>query len=200
MTGDCSFSSGTDFSMGSNQEERANNQSASGDLNCRHFRRPLGGLSIRPDDLRGPEIAALLQEHLQDMIATSPAESRHVLDLHGLRQPGISFWSAWEGAKVVGCGALKELETGHAEIKSMRTARSHRGRGIGKQILTHLITEAKRHGYYRLSLETGAADFFKPAHALYRKFGFKPCPPFANYRADPNSLFLNMTLRETCDQ
>jgi putative acetyltransferase len=128
------------------------------------------------------------------MIATSPPESRHALDLDGLRRPDISFWCAWEGTRLVGCGALKELYPRHAEIKSMRTARAHQGRGIGAQILTSLIAEARRRGYDRLSLETGAMDFFKPARRLYRKFGFTPCAPFANYNEDPNSVFLSLAL------
>ncbi|MGI8438445.1 MAG: GNAT family N-acetyltransferase [Chthoniobacterales bacterium] len=148
-------------------------------------------MTIRIDDLRSPEIAALLQEHLDDMIATSPPESRHALDLEGLRKPGITFWSLWEGEECVGCGALKELDARHAEIKSMRTARAHQGKGIGALMLRHLLEEARRRGYERLSLETGSMAFFAPAHRLYAKFGFEDCAPFVDYREDPNSRFLS---------
>jgi putative acetyltransferase len=149
---------------------------------------------IQVDDLRGSEIAKLLTEHLDDMAAVSPPESRHALDLDGLRQRGVTFWSAWEGPELVGCGALKELDRSHAEIKSMRTAPAHRGKGIGARILEHLIAEAKRRGYTRLSLETGAMPFFTPAHRLYRKFGFKACDPFGSYVADSNSVFMTKQL------
>ena len=151
-------------------------------------------MNIKLDDLRGPEIAGLLTEHLNDMAAVSPPESRHALDLEGLRRPGITFWSVWEGSELVGCGALKELEASHGEIKSMRTAKVHQGKGIGARLLEHLIEEANRRGYRRLSLETGAMPFFGPAHGLYRKFGFEPCEPFGTYRADPNSMFFTKAL------
>ena len=151
-------------------------------------------MNIKRDDLRGPEVAALLTEHLADMAAVSPPESCHALNLDGLRRPEITFWSAWEGPELLGCGALKELDTGHAEIKSMRTAQTHRGKGVGTLILQHLLTEAGRRGYRRLSLETGSMAFFEPAHRLYRRFGFEACEPFANYVEDPNSLFMTKVL------
>ena len=151
-------------------------------------------LEIRIDDLSGPEIAALLAEHLRALAEITPAKSRHALNLDQLRQPGITFWSVWEGKVVVGCGALKELDVGHGEIKSMRTAAGHLRKGIGSMVLQHLIAEAKRRGYRRLSLETGAMHHFTPAQALYRKFGFRECPPFGSYAADPNSLFLTIEM------
>lgn len=151
-------------------------------------------LEIRIDDLTGPEIGALLAEHLRALAEITPVKSRHALNLDQLRKPGITFWSVWEGKVVVGCGALKELDDGHGEIKSMRTAAGHLRRGIGSMVLRHLIAEAKRRGYRRLSLETGAMPHFKPAHALYRKFGFRECPPFGAYAEDPNSLFLTLEL------
>lgn len=151
-------------------------------------------MNIKPDDLRGPEIAGLLCEHLEDMAAVSPPESRHALNLDGLRQPGITFWSVWEGAELVGCGALKALGNGHAEIKSMRTARMHHRKGVATLLLEHLIAEARRRDYRRLSLETGAMAFFEPAHRLYAKFGFQVCGPFASYREDPNSVFMSREL------
>lgn len=149
---------------------------------------------IRVDDLRGPEIAALLAEHLEDMAKVSPPESRHVLNLDGLRQPNVTFWSVWQGSDLVGCAALKELDATHGEIKSMRVARTHLRRGVATRVLDHLIGEAKRRGYRRLSLETGSMVFFEPAHLLYAKAGFKRCAPFASYVADPNSTFMSMEL------
>jgi putative acetyltransferase len=151
-------------------------------------------MDIRRDDLRGPEIAALLQEHLRDMHRVSPPESVHALDLESLRQPDITFWTLWDAGLLVGCGALKALDPQHAEIKSMRTASSHRRQGVAKQLLQHLLAEAKQRGYTRVSLETGSMDFFLPARALYASFGFEPCPPFADYTADPNSVFMTKEL------
>ncbi|WP_308280041.1 GNAT family N-acetyltransferase, partial [Pseudonocardia oceani] len=138
------------------------------------------------DDLTGPGIVALLDEHLRDMRATSPPESVHALDLDGLRDPAVTVWTVVEDGAVIGCGALKVLEPGHAEIKSMRTAASHQGRGIGTAVLRHLLAQARARGLHRLSLETGTQEFFAPARALYARHGFVPCPPFAGYTDDPN--------------
>jgi putative acetyltransferase len=151
-------------------------------------------MNIRIDDLQGPEIAALLQEHLEDMRSVSPPESKHALDLNGLRKPEITFWTMWDGDQLAGCGALKELDKTHGEIKSMRTARTFMRCGVASQILSHIISEAKKRNYKRLSLETGSMDFFKPAHKLYESFGFTPCEPFGDYKPDPNSLFLTKEL------
>ena len=151
-------------------------------------------MEIRIDDLCGPEIAALLQEHLRDMNAVSPPESKHALDLSGLRKPEITFWTVWDGRSLVGCGALKQLSTDHGEIKSMRTAAAQRNRGVGSLMLGHIIEEARRREYRRLSLETGSMEFFRPAHRLYQRFGFEPCGPFGSYREDPNSLFFAKSL------
>ncbi|QJY50312.1 GNAT family N-acetyltransferase [Pseudonocardia broussonetiae] len=128
------------------------------------------------------------------MRATSPPESVHALDLDGLRDPAITVWTVVEDGAVVGCGALKVLEPGHAEIKSMRTAASHQGRGIGTAVLRHLLAEARARGLHRLSLETGTQEFFAPARALYARHGFVPCPPFAGYTDDPNSAYLTLEL------
>jgi putative acetyltransferase len=147
------------------------------------------------DDLSGPGIAALLEEHLRDMRATSPPESVHALDLDGLRDPAVTVWSVLDGDAVVGCGALKLLDAGHGEIKSMRTAASHRSRGIGTAVLRHLLAEARARGLARLSLETGTQPFFAPARALYVRHGFVPCPPFAGYTDDPNSAYFTLDLR-----
>jgi len=148
-------------------------------------------MQIKRDDLTGAEIQQLLAEHLQCMAETSPPESRHALNLDGLRQPDITFWTVWEGVQLAGCGALKELESLHGEIKSMRTSRTHLRKGVGSAMLQHILAEAKRRGYRRLSLETGAMPYFEPARRLYQKFGFQPCPPFANYKEDPNSVFFS---------
>lgn len=146
-------------------------------------------LHIRTDDLTGPEIRELLEEHLAEMRRISPPESVHALDLERLRQPGITFWTAWRGEQLVGCGALKHLEPGHGEIKSMRTALAHQGTGVGTAMLRHILAEADRRGYHRLSLETGSQPHFAPARQLYRRHGFASCAPFADYRVDPNSAY-----------
>ena len=151
-------------------------------------------MEIVIDDLSGEEIAAFLEDHIGDMVAASPPESRHVLDLDGLRQPDITFWSIRDAGEVVACGALKALGGGHGEIKSMRTSMAHRGRGIASLMLEHIIGEAKARGYRRLSIETGSMAFFKPAHALYAKHGFIRCPPFGDYREDPYSIFMTLQL------
>ena len=151
-------------------------------------------MHIKPDDLTGPEITALLAEHLQCMAEVSPPESRHALNLDGLRQPEITFWCAWQEGELLGCGALKELDKAHGEIKSMRTAKAHLRKGIAAMMLQHIIVEAKRRGYRRLSLETGAMAYFEPAHRLYTRFGFKVCGPFDGYVEDPNSVFMTMEL------
>jgi putative acetyltransferase len=145
---------------------------------------------IRIDDLRGPEIVALLGDHVADMRSESPEDSCHVLDLDGLRQPEITFWTVWDGDRLAGCGALKELDATHAEIKSMRTVEAYRGRGVGSAMMRRILEAAAFRGYSRLSLETGFGEFFAPARALYEKFGFAVCPPFADYRDDPNSYFM----------
>ena len=128
------------------------------------------------------------------MAAESAKGSMHALNLDGLRQRDVTFWSVWEGADIVGCGALKELDPQHGEVKSMRTARAHLRKGVASAVLAHIIREAKRRGYRRLSLETGARKYFEPAHSLYGKSGFQLCGPFGNYRDDPNSLFMTMEL------
>jgi putative acetyltransferase len=151
-------------------------------------------MQIRLDDLTGPEIAALLAEHLREMYATSPPESVHALDLAKLRQPEITFWTVWDGAALAGCGALKALDAVHGEIKSMRTATAYRRRGVGAKMLQHIIDEALHRGYRRLSLETGSMDYFAAARELYRRFGFVECGPFADYVPDPNSTFMTRTL------
>ena len=151
-------------------------------------------MRIRVDDLRGPEIAELLGTHVAFCRASSPPESTHVLDLDALRAPEITFWSAWDGAGLVGCAALKELAPAHGEVKSMHTAAPYRGRGVGFRLLEQIVAEARSRGYRRLSLETGSMEAFGPARALYARFGFVECPPFGDYRLDPNSVFMTLDL------
>jgi putative acetyltransferase len=151
-------------------------------------------MRIEVDDLRRPEIHALLEEHLTNMRAITPPESVHALDLDRLRTPDITFWSVWDQDTLLGCGALKELDPRHGEIKSMRTPSALRRRGAARAMLTHIIGVATSRGYSRLSLETGAQEFFKPAHVLYESFGFVRCGPFADYADDPNSLYLTLDL------
>src|SRR5262245_38466969 len=149
---------------------------------------------IRVDDLQGDAVIALLEEHLRLLQPISPPESRHALDLAGLRRPEITFWSAWEGAQLAGCGALKELDKSHAEIKSMRTAYAYQRQAVASAMLRHIIAEAGRRGYRRLSLETGSMGYFEPARRLYTSFGFRRCDPFDKYVEDPNSVFMTREL------
>jgi putative acetyltransferase len=151
-------------------------------------------LQIREDDLTGKEIAHLLREHLEDMHEITPPESVHALDLDALRSPDITFWSAWEGDELLGCGALKELDSRSGEVKSMRTAKTHRSRGVASKILEHIIKEAKRRAYDCLNLETGAMPEFAPARAFYIRYGFAYRGPFAEYVDDPNSVFMTKTI------
>jgi putative acetyltransferase len=149
---------------------------------------------IRAGGLERPEVAGLLREHLLDMHRNTPPESIHALDLDALRAPGISFWSMWAGDELMGCGALKELDPQHGEIKSMRTAAAHLRQGVARRMLEHLVAEARRRHYRRLSLETGSMAAFAPAHRLYVESGFRPCGPFADYTDDPHSVYLTLEL------
>jgi putative acetyltransferase len=158
-------------------------------------------MHIKIDDLTGPEIHALLQEHLHSMTLHSPPESIHALNLEALRKPEITFWTAWNepdkggsGKVLLGCGALKELDAGHAEIKSMRTASMHLRKGVARAILSHIMDQARRRHYTRLSLETGSAKAFEPARNLYASVGFACCGPFAQYIEDPYSMFMTKKL------
>ncbi|MFD6795373.1 MULTISPECIES: GNAT family N-acetyltransferase [Prauserella salsuginis group] len=151
-------------------------------------------MEIVVDDLSGPRIAEFLAEHLRQLRATSPPESKHALDLEDLRKPDVTFWSVRSGESVVGCGAIKRLDLEHGELKSMRTSPDHARGGIASGLLEHILAEARRMGLTRLSLETGSDEFFLPARRLYEKFGFSYCEPFADYRPDPNSVFMTRTL------
>jgi putative acetyltransferase len=151
-------------------------------------------VDIKIDDLKGPEVYQLLQEHLRSMSLLSPPESVHALDIGALRKPDITFWTVWERDELLGCGALKELDSRHGEIKSMRTSTRHLRKGVAKKLLHHIVEEARRRGYRRLSLETGSMEAFAPARTLYANFGFTYCGPFADYVEDPHSVFMTREL------
>ncbi|MGI3090726.1 GNAT family N-acetyltransferase [Vibrio diabolicus] len=151
-------------------------------------------MRIEIDDLERPQVLALLEEHLQDMYATSPPESVHALDVSKLKLPSITFWTGWDGEQLLGCVAMSELEDGHAELKSMRTTPSARKQGVASRLLNHVIEQAKHQGIQRLSLETGSMAFFEPAHRLYEKHGFAYCEQFGDYQPDPNSRFMTLAL------
>jgi putative acetyltransferase len=151
-------------------------------------------MRIQPDDPSRPDVFALLEEHLRNMHELSPPESVHALDVSGLQRPEITFWSVREEGILLGCGALKELDREHGEVKSMRTPQSFRRRGAGRAVLVHIIEEGRRRGYKRLSLETGAGEAFRPALRLYESLGFRYCGPFADYRTDPHSVFMTLDL------
>ena len=151
-------------------------------------------MEIKIDDLCGSEIAEFLEEHIREMKSVSPPESKHALDLEGLRKPEITFWTVWDEGGLIACGAIKKLDANQAEIKSMRTCVSYRGKGVASMLLQHILKEAKRQGYQRISLETGSMPFFAPARNLYTKYGFKHCTPFSTYKEDPNSVFMTREL------
>ena len=140
------------------------------------------------------EVNDLLKKHFVELRSVSPSGSTHVLDIDGLKDPSIKFWSLWENNELIGCGALKFLEKNHGEFKSIRVADEFKKKGAGKRIINHLIEEAKKLKISKLSIETGAGDFFLPARNLFSKFGFKSCPPFAHYKDDPNSCYYTLDL------
>ena len=152
-------------------------------------------LRIAPDDLSGAPILALLQLHLDEMHQWSPPESVHAMPAERLRAPDITFFAAWDGEVLAGCGALKHLDAGHGELKSMRAAPAYRGRGVGRALLVHLLQEARARGYVRVSLETGRPAPFHPAQSLYRSHGFVECAPFGDYVSDTFSLCMTKDLR-----
>lgn len=151
-------------------------------------------MNIDLDDPALPDVSALLAEHLADMHATSPAESVHALDVGALKVPGVTFWTARRDGELLGCGALKEHDPTHVELKSMRTTAAARGTGVGRAMLLHLLAVARDRGYARVSLETGTQDYFLPARTLYAAHGFVECGPFADYRLDPYSAYFTMLL------
>jgi len=152
------------------------------------------GMIFREGHLDDARVIALLQVHVDRARAETAPGSAHALDLSGLKTPDVRFFTAWEDDDLLGCGALKILAADHCELKSMHTAETHRGKGVGDAMVRRLIDEARRLGLTRLSLETGAWPYFAPAHRLYERHGFTDCPPFADYAPDPNSRFMSRVL------
>jgi len=154
----------------------------------------MAGFDIRRDDVTGAEIVALIRLHLAGMQAQSPPESVHALGIDALRKPDVTFWSVWQFDELLGCGALKELDRTHGEIKSMRTAPQHLRKGVAARLLEHILDEAVRRSYRRVSLETGSTEGFEAALRLYERFGFERCGPFGDYALDPFSVFMTKVL------
>ncbi len=154
----------------------------------------MNNFTIKPDNLQGSQIRALLKRHLDEMSAASPPESVHALDLEGLRAPEITFWSIWEGDQLLGSGALKQLDAEHGEIKSMHVHSDARGKGVADKMLNHILDTARARCYTRLSLETGSMKEFAPARKLYEKYGFTQCPVFGDYQPDVNSICMTKVL------
>jgi putative acetyltransferase len=160
-----------------------------------HARLPeFGETEIVRDDLAGSEIAEFLGEHIDEMKAVTPPGSKHALDLDGLRSSSVSFWTVVSDGRIIGCGAIKRLDEQHGEIKSMRVAPRCRRLGVASMLLVYLIAQARGMQLTRLSIETGASEFFERARQLYRKHGFESCGPFADYVLDPNSVFMTKAL------
>jgi putative acetyltransferase len=151
-------------------------------------------MRFEEDNFDDSRVIALLDAHVSRARAETGRGSAHALDLSGLKTPDIRFWTVWRGETLLGMGALKTLSRDHGEIKSMYTAESARNQGVGRAMLTHIVAEASTMGLARLSLETGAWDYFGPARAFYRRHGFVECAPFADYKSDPNSVFMTRAL------
>jgi len=141
-----------------------------------------------------PKVDELLKKHFIELRSVSPAGSTHVLDINGLKDESIKFWSLWEDNQLIGCGALKFLSDTHGEFKSIRVSDKYRKKGFGEKIINHLIDKAKKLNIKKISIETGAGDFFTPARKLFSKFNFHPCEPFAHYKEDPNSCYLTKNI------
>ncbi len=144
--------------------------------------------------LDDPQVIAMLKFHFDTNISVTPPDSAHVFDLSRLKHPDVYFWSAWESDMLMGVGALKRLDSGHGEVKSMHTLATARRSGVGAALLVHIMVKARELGLTRLSLETGSFDFFAPARALYARYRFKECGPFGDYKPDPNSIFMTREL------
>jgi putative acetyltransferase len=151
-------------------------------------------LKLIEGNFNHPDVNQLLKKHFVELKAASPEGSAHVLDISGLQVTSIKFWSLWENDQLIGCGALKILEKTHGEFKSIRVHDNFRGKGMGIKIINLLINEAKKLAITRISIETGAGEFFIPARKLFDNCGFRPCPPFAHYKEDVNSLYLTKHL------
>jgi putative acetyltransferase len=154
-------------------------------------------MRIIQGDFSDPRVVDLLHIHLTSARAKTAPGSAHAMDLATLQAPDVSFWTIWDDETLLGVGALKRLSADHGEVKSMHTAQSMRGRGVGSAMLRHIIEAARGSGMSRLSLETGSWEYFRPARALYRSHGFVECPPFADYVLDPNSVFMSLDLKES---
>jgi putative acetyltransferase len=153
-------------------------------------------MRIIPGDFIDPRVVDLVRLHLTSARAQTAPGSAHALDISALQSSDIGFWTIWDGETLLGIGALKRLSADHGEVKSMHTAQSMRRKGAGSAMLCYIIATARAGGMSRLSLETGSWDYFKPAHAFYRRHGFVECPPFGDYAPDPNSIFMTLTLEE----
>ena len=151
-------------------------------------------IEIQPAKLDTPEFAALIDAHAELMLSLSPPGSCHFLPMEGLRTPDVTVWEMRDGSDLVGCGGLKELSKTHGESTSMHTLSTRRGAGLGRRMLQHILSEARKRGYTRLSLETGSMDGFIPSRTLYKSCGFELCPPFGDYVEDPNSVFMTFEL------
>ncbi len=147
-------------------------------------------LKIIEGNFDHPEVNKLLKNHFIELRAASPEGSAHVLDIPGLKDTSIKFWSLWENDKIFGCGALKILNKDHGEFKSIRIHNNFKNQGKSIKIIEHLIDEAKKLKIKRISLETGAGKFFEPARKLFKKCNFRPCKKFAHYKEDVNSIYL----------
>ena len=143
-----------------------------------------------------PKVDELLKKHFIELRSVSPEGSAHVLDIKGLKDSSIKFWSLWENDELIGCGALKFLNDEHGEFKSIRLAEKFRRKGNGIKIIKHLIEEAKKLDIKKISLETGAGNFFKPARELFILCGFKTCEPFAHYKKDVNSVYMSTIIKK----
>lgn len=154
-------------------------------------------IGVRLDDLSSPDVQALIAEHLAGMHANSPPEHVHALAIEGLRMPGVTFWSAWQGHQLCGCGALKELDAHSGEVKSMRTRAGFLRQGVGRAVLDEIVRTARTRGYASLFLETGPGKAFEAAHALYLRNGFEWCGAFGDYEANDFSVFMKLSLATT---
>lgn len=157
-------------------------------------------IEIRTADLDDPRVVALLDRHVGLARAAAPPCSAHALDLHGLMAPDVTVWATWDRDELAAVGALQAIARDHGEVKSMHVADTARGRGVGAGMLDHIIAEARRRGYARISLETGASDYFAAARRLYAKAGFAACRPFGGYSPDPHSCFMTKALHDPDQQ
>jgi putative acetyltransferase len=151
--------------------------------------------AISPDDPRAADVTRLLERHLTFARAQTPPEDAHALDLDGLADPSVTFFSFRDGGELLAVGALKQLDESHAEVKSMHTVESARGRGVGRAMVDHLVSVARKRGFARVSLETGSMAAFDAARALYEGAGFEPCDPFGDYRPSRNSIYMTLWLQ-----